>query len=1087
MADDIMKALSDSYNRVADDAYLTDAGTLESIFGEKIDLLSSKMMKYYDEEEKRIDAIKQAEVRRFETLFKNEMKYEKYSQKVKADLLQQENQHYTELYNLKKDLHKKEVTLLEDERKIRQQIAQSGKVTLGDLASLYTKHRQIAELEKETLEYKEEQFKKGVDTVKNAFKTIIQHVMNYVNERDNLLRWNQWESGIKNLGSVYEERFTEIAARNGSNTQMETHSMLKGALTSVMNSSILSKGLNFNSEVFPAISEAIQKGFTGQEATEIGLSNAIDKKLMPWLDTQSETWVQMQFNMSDEALLRYKSDQLMLQATQEGNRLLQSGVISQITDSILPSLDNIVANTTEVEDLNDEMYAKAMYLMNDMGYSKADAIKAVNKEVEAYQNPFKALTSGDTGDRLLALDNLFGTDLVGNFASSLIGSGWAGTGAFFNLTGLASGGETRTERGLLAYSGMEDAQEKYIKQYNLSGDNSSQYNINKLLEYTTATQQNDNLKQNTAAEYVFDRNLVAHGIDLAALQLNELKELKTWLITGLSVLLLTKLTDKLTDGFISKFMSKIKGGGTSSSNSSSGLGKIGSGITSAFTKGGTALSGGKLSGTGAATLGGAFTVGGLAALGYGGYQAFNEYSQIGNATNTNKEDTDHAVSGTLAATGAVGGGMMAAAGLGLASGPVGWIGLAVAGVGLLGKTIYDTVTKIGGAGDAIEAEYAAQKESIRQSTQSNIDNLTGILGILQDTTSTEADISAQRNALMSSGLLTEHDMNVAKTANKEQLEELTKAYLKSTNDFSGEIQTALDEYTVSSKAWSQDAWGEMEEMLQKYNDSEDGKSRNDAGYIEAAGMIMNTIYSDLEKQKQNGVELDKSSNKIYEAIGAVMSGGYTADELNSIIDSGWFNEHLQSMKVSSPETIMRISTQMSALDTQAANDIYYAMQNNNRYYDAGETADALTYLINAKNSVNKENATEYLNEFKEAGYKLSNYPTQKTQLTDKWGSVIDLSGYKLGSTYIPYDQLAMVHAGERVLTEGQNKKYTEELVSGNSSSSIIQAGVQDIVMAIKNQTSEIINYLSTMSFNNSSFGNSQLNMLPAMGNTKVTI
>ena len=276
----------------------------------------------------------------------------------------------------------------------------------------------------------------------------------------------------------------------------------------------------------------------------------------------------------------------------------------------------------------------------------------------------------------------------------------------------------------------------------------------------------------------------------------------------------------------------------------------------------------------------------------------------------------------------------------------------------------------------------------------------------------------------------------------------------------------------------------MEKVLQQYNDNDNGKSRNDEGYIEAASMIMNTIYSDLEKQKQNGVKLDKSSQHIYDAITKSMSNGYTADELNSIIDSGWFNEHLQSMTLSSPETIERIRTQMSVLDSDAARNIQSAMRNGNNYYDPTETANALTYLINAKNSTSKENAIEYLDEFKKAGYKLSNYKNERSQLESKWGSDIDLKQYKLGSSYIPNDMLAILHTGERVLTANQNKEYTEELQTGNGS--IIVNSIQDVVSAIQNQTKTIIDYLSTMNFNNSS-GFKKMSMLPSMGNTKVTL
>ncbi len=1077
MPDDIMKALSESYNRVSDDAYMTEASTLDSIFGDKIDVLSSEMMKLYDAEEKRIEAIKKAEAKRFETLFKNELKAEKFSQKVKADLLKQENDHYTSLYNLKQNLHKKEVTLLEDERKIRQQIAQSGKVTLGDLASLYTKQQEIAKLEKETLEYKEQQFKKGVDTVKQAFGTIIQHIMNYVNEWDNLMRWNQWEKGIKDSGSQYEQNFTEIAGRLGYDSQLDTHTVLKDSLDSIVNNSTLKAGLNFNNEVFPAITEAVQKGFT-TDAEDIAISNAIDKKIMPWLETSSETWVQMQYNMSDEALLRYKSDQLMLQATQEGNRLLQNGVISQITDSILPSLDNIVANTTEVEDLNDEMYAKVMYLMNDMGYSKQEAIKAVNKEIEAYQNPFKALTSGDTGDKLLAIDNLWGTDLVGNFASSMIGSGWAGSGAFFDLTGLASGGETRTERGLLTYAGMESAQNKYIKQYNLDRDNSSQYDISKLLEYTTATQQHDNTKQNLAAEAVFDKNLQVHGIDLAALQLNELKEIKTWLITGLSVLLLTKLTDKLTDGFVKNVLSKFKGGGSSSG---------GGGILKNLTAGGKGSS--KITQAMNSKLSGAALIAGGALVAKEGIDVISESNDILNDKTSNDIEIDKAnknkVAGGVAIAGgtvAAGAGIASLVGAGAAAGPIGWAALAIGGLALGAKALNDHFAALSDGSAQISANFDQARQSIELERQSREDQLLAIKDNLDEyDTTTEKLQYLQQNGI-----------NVNEQALK---------------DVNGQLDIYLNNLI---KANDTDA-ATAENMLTDI----EAKLKNDTNQnLDDIKQAILDNYSAEQIAKDNKLDVKKDADKIWNLQKtALKKAGYSDSELSSLYyhwnngaaDKGELEDFLDSGAVQG-DNIGSFEDHYEKGKIKASGVNYLLEQsgyNNISMIDYNQISSELgpyaQKIATLKRWKDNKNSADYSQEIYDQ-YKqdILNLPKDyKSSLTYMFESIGEknamsdwpnsLKGFKLGSTYIPYDMLAMVHAGERVLTAGQNKEYTNELTSGNSTSSIIQAGVQDIVMAIKTQTSEIINYLSTMSFNNSSFGSSHINMLPAMGNTKVTL
>lgn len=1090
MAEDIMGILAQTYSAVSESA--TNArDTIKGMFPNLPTNADGNIRgtgTHYKEEQKMITKIQDEQMKYYRELYKEELKLHKYSLSLKADLLKQESKHYNDIFNLKKGLLEKEVTLLEEERNIRQEIANSGKVTLGDLASLYTKQQEIAKLEKETLEYKERQFKKGVDTVKQAFGTIIQHIMNYVNEWDNLLRWNQWEKGIKDSGTQYEQNFTEIAARLGSDTQMNTHDMLKSTLSSVIGDSVLKSGLNFNNEVFPAITDAVQKGFT-TDAEDIAISNAIDKKIMPWLETSSETWVQMQYNMSDEALLRYKSDQLMLQATQEGNRLLQNGVISQITDSILPSLDNIVANTTEVEDLNDEMYAKVMYLMNDMGYSKQEAIKAVNKEIEAYQNPFKALTSGDTGDKLLAIDNLWGTDLVGNFASSMIGSGWAGSGAFFDLTGLASGGETRTERGLLTYAGMESAQNKYIRQYNLDKDNSSEYNISKLLEYTTATQQSDNKAQNIAANNTFDKNLQVHGIDLAALQLNELKEIKTWLITGLSVILLTKLTDKLTDGFVKNVLSKFKGGGSTSS---------GGGILKNLTAGGKGSS--KITQAMNSKLSGAALIAGGALVAKEGIDVISESNDILNDKTSNNIEIEKAnknkVAGGVAIAGgtvAAGAGIASLVGAGAAAGPIGWAALAIGGLALGAKALNDHFAALDDASAHITQSFNESKQKIEDEANAREDQLFAIQNNITSLETTDEKLEyLQKNGINTTLISKQLEGKTTDEVNKQLQIYLDNLITQNSQD-AEDAQTLIDDISADFKNQFNDNVDDVKDaILQNYSSEA----------LKAKGFSGDDIW---KEQKKALSKLGYTDSELTSLYNHWKNGAADKGELEDFLDSGAvqgdnigsFEDHVEDGKVDASKVnyvlrqagVNNIELQdaetISRILGTLATDIIY-LHNNQKY---GRETDKVTTglpidFTQEKYDTAKANILAARSDsknildmaFKNLGHSdaMSDWPNS-------------LKGFKLGSTYIPSDMLAILHAGERVLTAGQNKEYTEELTSGNSASSIIQAGVQDIVIAIKTQTTEIINYLSTVSFNNSSFGNSQINMLPAMGNTKVTI
>ena len=162
-------------------------------------------------------------------------------------------------------------------------------------------------------------------------------------------------------------------------------------------------------------------------------------------------------------------------------------------------------------------------------------------------------------------------------------------------------------------------------------------------------------------------------------------------------------------------------------------------------------------------------------------------------------------------------------------------------------------------------------------------------------------------------------------------------------------------------------------------------------------------------------------------------------------------------------------------------------------YDLNYDTLNITYFNKLNDAIinkNKEAAIDAITMLKAdkiSGSDKSAWDTIKTNETYKKALEnigIDVKQYKLGSSYIPYDMIAQLHAGERVLTANQNKEYTKELETGNGS--IIVNSIQDVVSAIQNQTKTIIDYLSTMNFNNSS-GFKKMSLLPSMGNTQITL
>lgn len=1088
-ADDIMKELMDKYNSQLNDSKKYQQDLKDSldynirfaIDESELNKLQSIEEGIYKKQQEELNKISIMEINHQKEMNEWLIKNSVFQNKANQDFAKTRLEDAKKLYKLQTDTSAEYYRKL-DEREARiYERANKNNRSLNE-----TELKLLKRIEKERLNISknvEETEKHSFINLKDVAKTAITDLFKFASNSFDTYIFNNIKAGITELSSNYEQNFTQIAGRIGSSSRSATHEFIGDILSTTNDNKYTKQGLNFNKDVFPEITNAVKNGFTGENAENIAISNAIDKKIMPWLDTTSETWVQMQYNMSNDALQQIKGQQLLLQATQEGNRILQNGVVSNITDALLPSLDNIVANTTDVEDFNIEMQAKAMYLMEN-GYTKQEAIKAINKEINAYQNPYKAITSNDVGDKLLALGHITGNDLLGSFASSMIGSGWVGSGAFAELTGIATGGETRSERSLKVYANEEQGIKKYLDLLkNKSKDEIEQLyknTIEKLPEYVTATQAYDNKMQNQWAENTYVMNSIIHGNELQKALLDEVIKAKNGIIAAISTVTVSNLFNK--SNLLSKGISNLFNNGNIPSN------------ISKFTQFNTSGKG--------ITLNALTAIGGglLSTYANNNIQKDNEIINSSESSlsekNLAKKDKNAdtvakytgmgaAAAGTVATTAGIASsiGIAGAAGVAAVAGPIGWALLAAGGIALGAKEIYDTTHKIGGATKDIEKAFEEQKISIRNSTQNNINTLTNILSNLQNSTIIQQDLEEQRNSLIKSGLLSSSDELKARSANKEELEKLTAAYIKSSNSFSADVQKQLNDQMIENVAWSNDTWSGIINAFQDFNDDKNGKNRTKE-YLETFSTIMSYAYADLNKKDINS--LDKESQKIYKKLKSGFSDG-TLDysEANAILDSGWANTDILGLDLDT-STIQQMMTILSSQDDETSKYVLSKTNSKHKYVDESEITEVSKYLMGAKNATDVDGAKEQLDLFKKAGYKLSNYPKQKKLLQDKWKNEINLNEYRIGSTSIPYDMIAEVHANERVLTDNQNKEYTEQLITGKTTTNIIELGLQDVVNAISKQTQDIISYLNQLSFNNRP-STSSVNMLSEMGNTRVII
>ena len=1072
MADDlknsIERAISNSYRTVEEQEWHSDQKNLDKQFGSQIDLHNNEVLTLQTKVIRAINKIEKEEAKRFENLYKKELESGKYQQKVRADLLQQESQHYTDQYNLKKGLHTKYVNYLEEERDVRERIAKNGKVSLRDASELYSLKVKQQRLERETAEYQIKLFEDKVNKVKSAFGTITNHIFRRLDELNNIKVFDNWRKGITDLKTQYESNFTEISGRLGVSSGRETHDFIGDVLNETVSNDIYMKGLNFNNEVFPQITEAVKNGFQGEKAQDVAFSNAIDKKIMPWLDTTSETWTNLQYNLDDSLLRQLKGQQLQLQATQEGNRILQNGVVSALLDELSPTLLNIDANTTDVTALSGQAQSIVSSLI-DNGYSKQDAIKAANQMIDAYQNPYKALSSGNTADKLYALGSLKTGDLAGgiNFANNFLQTGangnWATSGAF-QAQGFVTNGMTRTTDWIRDMNKATQAANQYNGQNLASSYNNAN---NNLLNYVTATQQNDNERQNEAVKTNFEDAFGNHLLDVDLMILDEIKAIKTWLITGVLAGIVTKLGNKLIDKIAGNLGGKV-GDKVAGEGIKKILGKL--------TEGGIKN---KLSGS-ALVAGGALEV-------IAGGKIIQESNNTLNDKTSSDVDKKYAKANKAMGGTAIGAGSVAAgAGIATLAGAagaipvVGWAALAIGGLAIGAKKVSDHLKELDDATAQISANFDASHDAIESERKGREDQLLAIKDNIDSYRTTD-----------------------------EKLEYLRKNGLEPNINAQGDVNAQLHEYLNNLiKANDQDA-----EKAENILDDIEAKLKNDTN------QNIDVIKEDLLKNfnaeaiaQREGLTIGKDNDKIWNfQKTALKKVGYTEEQLlalqhhykNGPVKSKELKSFLNSGAVQG-KNIGSFEDQYEKGNVSAGGVNYLLEQigSTNRMVDMNQITSELKPSVEKiailkrwkddnKTSVdyNEETYEQYKNDI------LSLPDKYKTSLKyifdainepdalDDWPN--SLKGFKTGSSYIPYDMIAQLHAGERVLTANQNKEYTEELTTGNKS--IIVNSIQDIVTAIQNQTKTIIDYLSTMNFNSIDMSvTKKINMHSSMGNTKVT-
>lgn len=863
-------------------------------------------------------------------------------------------------------------------------------------------------------------------------------------------------SAIKNMQSAYESNFTEIAGRMGTDRKA-THIEMRNAVRE-LNDSGFKNAINANKELIPELKNVAAKGWKGNEAIAIALTNSVDKKIMPWLETQSAQWSNLQFNLSESSMQQLKSQQLMLQESRSGNRLLQSGVINSLTNDLAPILTNIDFNTGGAENLSAEGQAIMESLVESGRYSEQEAYAYVQSLLKDYRDPTAGFERGDPTSIFRSIAVMNGGDLsdimkAGSDLSRIASSGNILTSAImaknFGVDTLTGGYRPEDVKRAAAAQSANIDFDKYKV-----GTAAYTKAVADAAQKVTATQSYDNGLQNSTTEALFGVNGLRHGVDMleniSTTAGNILKLLVSWGVGKLAVNAAGKLLNNaggeagssLLNGLLSKAGGKAAGKGLASA--------IGKGASTAASMAGPALA--------------------VAGIATNGVLAAKEFSQVGKSTNIDKENTAHKTSGTIAAAGAGAG--LAAGGIGLAAGfsipVVGWIAAAVTGIALVAKSAYDARNTIGGSAKAIAAEYEAQKVSVQKAALDNESALLGISSQLQGLTDSNQDaqkLQEARNDLINTGLLSEEDVNRAREANVAGLQKLTDSYLKANDKWSTDVQLGLDKYELADKQAASDMQLNARSLLNEWLDS--GKLKEGSGELDVANTFLYSMYKDLNNRNASGEEFDKSTKKIYEDLAAAFSDGKLSEkEANSIIDEGFWNDtfnnanfsadamanayKLVEAKASSDKSSGAVKTAASTFVTETG-----GTQN---IHGSSRSAEALSLASQAANATNEASAKQYLETAKSKGYRSAEFSeigdAARAAGTAYGWDEKTIQSYRVGTPYVTKDQLALIHEGEAVLTAQENKERLRTVMT-NAMSYNTKLDEYTSTDAIKEQTEVI--------------------------------
>ena len=866
-------------------------------------------------------------------------------------------------------------------------------------------------------------------------------------------------TGINNQSNAYENTFTNISVRNGT-----TRSQYYGAQARV-NNILGDMGLRNNiatsqvQEMWNTLaSEGIKVDLTDQETTTRAIETILTNQIVPYLD-MSSSYMQKLATDNPNLMKQVRGIGTSIQNV-EGSNVVANDYLQNMMDSLSP-----MAELAEQE--IGLQYADALGQLENLrnqGYSDSQIGELYNSLKTMVEDPYKALTSGDT------LMSMTVADVIGS-GKDLKDSGNMLRTYMYNLTGLANsvpeGNWSSLYGGILAnnFGGGSAGLWTTTNEKNISAYQSSQAGysassgVNSAASTATSAFTNDQNQTNKTLQNITLENLM-----------NELSVINEWMgnwstfivnaIQGVGNIIASVIGIKVGGSLISKIGGKLTGGSSllSGAGKSAALGKIGTSLASvgyqAAGSNALGMTTGQLAATGLATTAGAAAlVGGGTALGINGIN--NVVSDVSSG-NINAGTGWSALQGTagLGAAGvALGSGISAVAGgAGLAGGiaaaatnPVGWALLAVAGIGMAGKAIYDATNTTVDLTEELQSQKDTAMKEIQDKNDATIDSMYEIREQIKQSTSYEE----AKNKALQSGIISQEDLNSATDKSVEGLLDLADASIQNQKDLNDLTEQTVSAYTDVKNATKESAGNSIMDILNIAKAG--GKSYNDMT-DEQKTQMNQAIQAYIKYVGQYGTDEQKEQ---------VQKWGTAFDD--NTLSKGDFNKVFDGPNKQVTQWFENFVTSDQGAKYLSEKDSLSNLYGDEGYYSTLSDDQVQQYISSALQADDTDDAKGYLKILKSYGLTWNKLPSGvQSKLSDSFGD--NISSYRQGINDVPADQLAYLHQGEAVLTAStanELRNMTDTYRETTTQSANIDAIIQEQTSSLITKMDEIIKVILT--------------------------